>query len=215
MGNNDKATEQAEDQVIQGQQQKVEEPSIPYAQEYTYADYLTWEFDHMVELIRGKVFKMSKSQTSIHQQALGNLLLCVGQYLKKKKCKVFCGPFDVVLPLQNQRKKEACNTVVQPDLCVICDLNKIDKAGCFGAPDWVVEILSPHTSKKDLQLKYEVYEEAGVKEYWIVMPNEKLVEVFLSEDGKYVRIQTYTEEDVVAPVMLPELNIELCEVFDY
>jgi len=206
-----------EDQLKQDPQdsKKVEEPSIGYNREYTYADYLTWEFDHMVELIRGKIFKMSPAPTSFHQQVLGNLFLYVGNYLKKKRCKVYIAPFDVVLPVQNRKKKEACDTVVQPDLCVLCDLTTLDEAGYFGPPEWIVEILSPHTSKKDLQLKYDVYEEAGVKEYWIVMPSEKLVEVFVLEDGKYKRIQTYAESDVVKPVSIPELRIELAEVFDY
>ena len=217
MENNDPLKPTADDQLQEDpqEQQKAEEPSIGYHQEYTYADYLTWEFDHMVELIRGKVFKMSPAPTSFHQQVLGNLHVYVGNYLKKKKCKVYLAPFDVVLPVQNRKKKEACNTVVQPDLCVICDLRLIDKAGCFGAPDWVVEILSPHTSKKDLQLKYDVYEEAGVKEYWIVMPSEQLVEVFLLEDGKFRRVQTYAEDDLVVPATLPELKIELSELFDF
>ena len=104
--------------------------------------------------------------------------------------------------------------VVQPDLVVICDLTKIKERGCFGAPDWVVEILSPHTTKKDLQDKFDLYEESGVLEYWIVEPRNQTVEVFQLDDGKYRRIRTYTREDQVSPQLFPDLVIDLDTVFD-
>ena len=94
-------------------------------------------------------------------------------------------------------------------------MSEIDEAGCHGAPDWIIEIISPHTSKKDIQLKYEVYEEAGVREYWIVFPKEKLVEIFVLENGKYRRVNMYTEEDTIHPVIFSDLEVKLGEVFDY
>lgn len=194
---------------------KAEEPVAEYGELYTYGDYLKFKFDYMVELIRGKIFKMSPAPTSFHQIVVGNFHLEIGNYLRKKSCQVFIAPFDVVLPVRNPKRKNASDTVVQPDLCVICDKSKIDEAGCWGAPDWIIEILSPHTSKKDLQLKYDVYEEVGVKEYWIAMPNEKVVEVFVLENNKYKRVQSYTLEDTVQSITLPELSIELAEIFDY
>ncbi len=191
---------------------KVKEPIAQYGEQYTYADYLKFEYDHMVELIRGKIFKMTPAPSSGHQEisiALGSIIFT---YLKDKKCKVFDAPFDVVLPVHNQKKSSA-TTVVQPDICVICDLDKIDKAGCNGAPDLIIEILSPSTSKKDLNDKYSIYEESGVKEYWIVMPQEKLVEVFYLESGKYQRIKAYTSDEIISPILFPDLEIQLQEVF--
>ncbi len=190
----------------------VEEPTSHYGQEYTYADYLKFEYDHMVELIRGKIFKMTPAPSSGHQLISSEINRIFGNYLKGKLCKLFPAPFDVVLPIHNQ-KKDTSTTVVQPDLCVICDLSKIDKAGCNGAPDLIVEILSPSTSKKDLNDKYSIYEEAGVKEYWIVMPQEKLVEVFYLENGKYQRIKAYTADEIISPILFPDLEIQLQEVF--
>ena len=97
---------------------------------------------------------------------------------------------------------------------MVCNPEIIEEAGCFGVPDWIIEILSPHTRKKDLQLKYDVYEEAGVKEYWIVMPQEKLIEVFILENGKYRRVKTYAQDDEVPSHTLPELSLKLEEIFD-
>lgn len=136
-------------------------------------------------------------------------------YFKDQECLLCAAPFDVVLPIQNRKQKKDSHTVVQPDLCVICDPEKIDDRGCFGAPDWVLEIISPHTKKKDVQLKYEVYEEAGVKEYWLAFPIEKLVEVFVLENGKYKRVGMYTPEDVIHPQIFPQLEVDLGSAFDY
>lgn len=194
---------------------KAGEPSLSYDGHYTYGEYINWNFDHMVELIRGKIFKMSPAPSSMHQIVAGNLFLEIGNYLKGRSCRVFIAPFDVILPIPSERKRNESNTVVQPDLCVICDPALIEETGCFGVPDWVIEILSPHTSKKDMQLKYEAYEEVGVKEYWIVMPKEKLIEIFLLEEAKYQRKSVCVPEDNVSPFTLPELSIDLSMVFDY
>lgn len=190
----------------------IKEPSAEYGKVYTYADYLKFEYDELVEIIKGKVFRMSPAPKSYHQEISSNLNVLIGNYFWRRECKVFAAPFDVVLPIRNE-KKNSSTTVVQPDLCVICDLNKLDEAGCFGPPDWIIEILSDSTSKKDLNDKYEVYEECGVKEYWIVMPKEKLVEVFVLVDGKYQRIKTYTQDETVSPSGFPELLIPLIDVF--
>jgi len=189
-----------------------EEPTSDYNKIYTYADYLKFEYDHMVELIRGKIFEMTPAPTSWHQQISSQLHIKIGVYLDNKTCKIYAGPFDVILPVKNQ-KKNTSTTVVQPDLCIICDTNKIETAGCIGAPDLIVEILSPSTSKKDLNDKYSIYEESGVKEYWIVMPAEKLVEVFYLENGKYQRIKVYTSDEILSPVLFPDLEIALTDVF--
>ena len=127
---------------------------------YTYADYLTWQFTEAVELIKGKLYKMSPAPVDAHQAILGNLFTEFSIFLKKKKCQVRFAPYDVRLTSIRDDKQET--TVVQPDLCVICDVSKIDKAGCNGAPDFIIEILSPNTSRKDTHEKFAIYEESGV-----------------------------------------------------
>jgi len=190
-----------------------EEPTMGYNRsDYTYADYLKFTFDEAVEIIRGQIFKMSPAPKSYHQQISSRLFLPLGNFFVNKNCELFHAPFDVVLPVKNQ-KKNTSTTVVQPDLCIICDLDKIDEAGCTGAPDLIIEILSDSTSKKDLNDKYSIYEECGVKEYWIVMPKQQLVEIFSLQNGKYQRIKTYTKDEAVQSLVFPELSIGLEKVF--
>jgi Uma2 family endonuclease len=191
---------------------KVKDPSASYDGEYTYTDYLKFEYEHMVEIIRGKIFKMTPAPTSWHQMISAELFGQLYIHFKSKSCSVFSAPFDVILPIKNQQKNTS-TTVVQPDISVICDHNKIEEEGCVGPPDLIVEILSPSTSKKDLNNKYSIYEESGVKEYWIVMPKERLVEVFFLVNGKYQRIKTYTEKETIKLLLFPELKIDLKEIF--
>lgn len=192
---------------------KAEEPDLSLS--YTYADYLKWDLPEMVELIRGKVYKMSPAPTARHQTIVVNLVTEIKAFLKKQKCKVFVAPFDVRLPRKGKANEDII-TVVQPDICVICDPTKIDKRGCLGAPDWVIEILSKHTSAKDLNEKFEVYEEAGVKEYWVVHPGEQTVLVYtLNDSGKYEGIlKPYVRTDKIQPKTLSGLTIDLEEVFE-
>jgi Uma2 family endonuclease len=187
------------------------EPDFTYGG-YTYSDYLKFDMDYMVEVIRGKLFKMSPAPGSTHQEILGKLYVDIAVFLAKKDCKVFVAPYDVILPVKKIGFAKS-QTVVQPDICVICDKSKIREKGCFGPPDWIIEIISPHTTKKDLQLKYDVYEESGVNEYWIVMPKSQVVEVYILENNRYLRLGAYAYEDTVAPVTLPGLEITLAEVF--
>jgi len=190
----------------------VKEPTIDYNAQYTYADYLKFDFEEMVELIKGKIFRMSPAPRVTHQQISSNLHRILANFFHHHPCQVFHAPTDVVLPVKN-KKKESATTVVQPDICIICDLSIIEDLCVYGVPDLIIEILSPHTRKKDLQNKYEVYEESGVKEYWIVMPEEKLVEVFLLNNNKYQRIQAYTETDVVPCQIFEGLEVDLTDVF--
>lgn len=185
---------------------------------YTYADYLTWQFDEAIELIKGKVMAMSPAPSSEHQSISRNILLVIGNYLHKKTCKVFNAPFDV--RLYDHKKSIVANrdiySVVQPDLCVICDKTKIDVQGCLGAPDWIIEILSRGNSKKDMQLKYDLYQESGVKEYWMVYPYEKAVHQFVlsEETEKYQLIHMYSGEDLAIPLLFPDCRIDLTDVFE-
>jgi len=193
---------------------KIEEPDLSGT--YTYADYLTWQWTEIAELIRGRIYKMSPAPGSMHQRVSMQLTLEIGNFLRGKKCKLFSAPFDVRLPLSSKQKTdEQITTVVQPDLCVVCNPAKIDDRGCLGAPDWIIEILSMHTSAKDLREKFDVYQDAGVHEYWVVHPQEQTVLVYrLNAKGKYEGILTpYIRTDRVAPVTLPGLIVNLEEVF--
>ena len=181
---------------------------------YTYADYLTWEWEQMAELIQGKIFKMSPAPGSAHQSISGNFHVPIWNYFHGKKCHVFLAPFDVRLPGPSKKDKDI-GTVVQPDVCVICDPSKIDERGCLGAPDWIIEILSSHTSSKDLTLKFDVYEAAGVKEYWVVHPSEQTVLVYaLDKYGKYVgKLRPFVRTETISPMLFPDLSISLEQVF--
>jgi Uma2 family endonuclease len=137
---------------------KVDEPDPSYA--YTYADYLQWKFEERLELFRGKIFRLS-APNRVHQQISGNLFATIYTFLKTNPCKVFHAPFDVRLPVKNKKKDEEITTVVQPDICIICDETKLDSRGCCGAPDVCIEILSPGNSRKEIRLKHELYEEAA------------------------------------------------------
>jgi Uma2 family endonuclease len=179
---------------------------------YTYADYLKWQFDECVELIRGKIVRMSPAPSSYHQTVSLNLSLVLGNYLKRQNCKLFVAPFDVRL-VRKQNDSEI-QTVVQPDLCVICDTTKIDGRGCLGAPDLIIEILSPATSQKDVHDKFDLYEEAGVKEYWIVSPTDHIVDVFLLTEGKYVFVKKYAGNDLVPVNIFESFSIDLKDIFE-
>ncbi|MES2268726.1 MAG: Uma2 family endonuclease [Bacteroidota bacterium] len=178
---------------------------------YTYADYLTWNFDERVELINGVVFDLPTPFT-LHQRISGHLSATLGNHLIGKPCEVFSAPFDVRLPRLTGNDREII-TVVQPDICVICGPAKIDDKGCLGAPDIIVEILSPGNNKKELKNKYEVYEEAGVTEYWIIHPQEKTFLKYTLIDGNFVPSKLLTIGDDVTTPVLPGFVLSLDELF--
>jgi Uma2 family endonuclease len=179
---------------------------------YTYADYLKWTFDDRLELIKGKIFKMTPAPGSVHQRISIRLTRWIANYLEGKSCEVFSAPFDVRLSRVLAQDKEII-TVVQPDLCIVCDPSKIDDKGCFGAPDIVIEILSPGNNKKELKNKYEVYEEAGVLEYWIIHPQEKTFLKYTLTDEKFQPSRLLTIGDEVTTPVLPGFVLSLEELF--
>ena len=187
---------------------KVEAPDI--AGNYNYADYLQWTFDGMVELINGKIFKMAPAPSSGHQIILMELSGICWQHLKGNPCKIFIAPFDV--RLSKFKEDKLVDSVVQPDLCIICDPTKIDEKGCNGAPDMIIEILSPSTAQRDLDLKFNLYEENAVLEYWIVQPNDQTVSVFDLIDSKFTLRGIYHRAKIVE-VKTIGLDIDLNEVF--
>ncbi len=185
---------------------------LDLTQIYTYADYIKWKFEERVELLRGKIFKMGAPSTA-HQRISMQMGSTINAYLKGKPCEVFSAPFDVRIPRKTIEDKDII-TVFQPDLCVICDPSKIDDRGCLGAPDIVIEILSPANNKKELKYKYEIYEEAGVKEYWIIDPREKSVQINLLTNGKLIAHGYLFEEDKITSELLPGFSLDLGVLFD-
>ncbi|MEZ4987610.1 MAG: Uma2 family endonuclease [Saprospiraceae bacterium] len=164
---------------------------------YSYADYLTWQFSERVELFRGRVFRMSPAPNRRHQEISFELSVYIGVFLKGKHCKAFTAPFDVRLPLpENKQKSGKVDTVVQPDIVVVCDPSKLDEQGCNGAPDFIIEILSPGNSRREMKTKFELYETAGVKEYWLVEPLRECVTCYhLDATGQYVGSRPYFADD--------------------
>ena len=175
---------------------------------YTYADYLEWDDDKRYELIDGRVYMMS-APTSNHQDVCREISRVISNYLVGKRCKLYFAPFDVRLTPKPFGKDD---TVVQPDIVVICDPKKIDRRGCVGAPDLVIEITSPSTSARDKLLKFNKYLWAGVREYWIVDPRDKTVSVHLLNENRYVT-NVYGKDDTVPVATLEGCEVNLKDVF--
>ncbi len=181
---------------------------------YTYADYLTWQIQERVELLRGKIRQMAAPNRG-HQGISLNLSRLFSTALLKSPCKVYAAPFDVRLTRFSKLKNKEVTTVVQPDLCVICDPEKLDVRGCIGAPDLVVEILSPGNSKTEMKDKFDLYEEAGVREYWLVYPGERSVQIFqLNETGRFIGLRPYVDGDIVTTPVVPGMEVVLADVFE-
>jgi len=187
---------------------KVEETARQYEQieRYTYEDYCTWDDDQRWELIDGVAYAMS-APTWQHQDISGSLLVQIANFLEGKPCKVFAAPFDVRLNADTFD-----NTVVQPDVIVICDRAKLSRTGCAGAPDMVIEILSPSTAGHDMIRKYHKYLQAGVREFWIIDPAIKVVRVCLLKDREYEQID-YLDADIVPVQILKGCYIDFKKVF--
>lgn len=174
---------------------------------YTYADYWTWTDEARYELMDGVAYAMSPAPAPRHQEIGGEIFRQIANYLKGKRCKVYNAPFDVRLDPDG-----ADDTVVQPDITVVCDPGKIDGRGCRGVPDMVIEVLSPSTGRWDRVTKFSKYRAVGVREYWMVDPETRTVQAcVLGAEGYVVRGYDETEE---APVSVLEgLCVDLREVF--
>lgn len=155
---------------------------------------------------------MSPAPATRHQTIALNLITEIGSYFKGRSCKAFFAPFDVRL-VKGKQDDANIFTVVQPDICVVCDETKLDERGCMGAPDWIIEILSPVSSKKDLNEKYNLYEENGVGEYWVVFPDSNIINQYVLQNGVYQYIDSFPQSARLAPAIFPELVISLEEVF--
>ncbi|MFC4210084.1 Uma2 family endonuclease [Pedobacter lithocola] len=180
---------------------------------YSYANYLNWLFEERVELIKGKIFKMSPAASRIHQEISRNIFNPLVNFLKKQPCKVYSAPFDVRFPKESKEDKDVY-TVLQPDICVVCDKSKLDYHGCIGAPDIVVEILSPGNTKMELLNKYKVYEEFGVKEYWVVSQSDQSILIYtLNDFGKFQPSKIFTLSEKITSTVLPGFELALDDIF--
>ncbi len=204
------------------QKNTVEEPAMAYGdivspdqldpgKLYSYADYFRWKFKERVELIKGLIYKMSPAPSPVHQSVAFKMGFKLGLFIT---CPIFPAPFDVRLPDSTKQKNDQLvYTVVQPDICVVCDAAKIDDRGCIGAPDLVIEILSPGNTQKEMGIKFTLYEESGVKEYWLVQPQDKIILVYILKDNKYIGLKPYTAEDEIISTLFPELKFKVKEIF--
>lgn len=172
----------------------------------TYADYLQWPEDTRYELIDGEAFLMSPAPLVEHQEVAGEVYRQLANQLDGKPCRPFIAPVDVRLPRKDETDA-AIDTVVQPDVLVVCDPSKIDRRGVRGAPDWLLEVLSPSTAAHDQIAKRRTYERAGVREYWLVHPGDRTLTVYVLDNGQYGRPEIYELKDATPVGVLPGVSI--------
>ena len=182
---------------------------------YTYSDYLTWADGQVRELVDGFTKMMAPAPSSVHQRVCAKLITRLTNLIERNNgtCEVFPAPFDVRLPKNGEKSDHQIYDVLQPDICVVCDPSKIDKNGCVGAPDLVVEIQSISTARYDLTEKFDLYEAAGVREYWVVFPFDEGIEVFLLQpNGKYDQGKKY-ERGKIPVHIFDGCEIDLAKIF--
>lgn len=188
---------------------------MPLPQEekkYTYEDYLKWSEDERWEIINGVPYLQAAPSPS-HQLISGELYRQFANYLQGKTCKAYLAPFCVRLADDDEKKNEDIKKVVEPDISIICDTSKIDGKGCNGAPDLIIEVMSPSSIKMDRLIKFNLYEKAGVREYWIVEPEGKIISVFtLQSNNRYGRPEIYTEDNKIVSTF-PGLIVDLSALF--
>jgi Uma2 family endonuclease len=185
-------------------------PALKNEHLYSYADYKDWDLKvgERYELIYGEAYAMAGPNTK-HQQILIELSSQFHDYLRGKPCKVFPAPYDVRLFYEED---ESDDTVVQPDIMVICDKNKIGPEGCRGAPDLVIEILSPSNTAIEMERKFSLYREAGIREYWIVDPVNNSIKAYRFQ-GELIITNTYGTKDTIPISIFPDFSIALEQVF--
>ncbi|QBN19947.1 Uma2 family endonuclease [Flavobacterium nackdongense] len=181
---------------------------------YTYADYLLWQFKDRVELIKGKIFKMSPAPSRSHQEISWVLARQLDKVFHKTSCKMYSAPFDVrLINFKDSTDDNQITSVVQPDLCVVCDTNKLDEKGCVGAPDLIIEILSPGNSNREMTIKFDLYEENGVKEYWIVNQSEKTILIYVLKENKFIGLKPIVESGKLESPTFPSLKFSVKNIF--
>jgi Uma2 family endonuclease len=181
---------------------------------YTYSDYLAWDDNQRWEIVNGEAYDMSPGPGTAHQLIAAELMRQIANQLEGRPCNALPAPFDVRLPL-GEEKEEDIENIVQPDISIICDSSKLDEKGCLGAPDIIIEILSPSSVRRDKLEKFNLYEQAGVKEYWLVSQADKMVEVFtLGETGKYGRPAIYGESSTIPFNTIKDITIDFSKIFN-
>lgn len=179
-------------------------------QHFTYKDYRQWPDDERWELIDGVAYNMCAAPALRHQGASTELGYMIRNFLDGKPCRVFAAPVDVFFPPLHQMDEDEVDTVVQPDLVVVCDPDKLREKGIWGAPDLAVEILSPSTSRKDQREKFDLYQRSGVKEYWVVDPRGHWLQQYvLGPDGTYLPEITFDRTGTMECQVLPGLVIDV------
>lgn len=180
---------------------------------YTYVDYMAYSENERVEIIDGHIYAMSPAPSRIHQEIISTLVIEIGNYIKSSKgpCKVYPVPFDVFL--FDEETLDSCRNIVQPDISVICDKNKLTDKGCAGAPDFIVEVVSPYNPSSDYVRKLSLYEHFKVREYWIVNPmNENILVYRLDENMHYSAPETYTFKDKIKVGIYENLQINFADI---
>lgn len=181
---------------------------------YTYGDYRRWPEDERWELIDGVAYNMCAAPTTGHQRVVVELGYQLEGFLRGKPCRLFLAPCDVFFPRLREQDEDDVDTVVQPDLLVVCDPSRIRSNGIWGAPDLTVEILSPTTSRKDLREKYDLYQRSGVKEYWVVDPTGRWVQQYvLGPQGVYAPEVTFVETGTVVCTALEGFTLNVAELW--
>lgn len=203
----------AEYRTGESRKNQVQEPDMSGS--YTARDYLSWTFDGLYELIRGKVYKMSPAPSTNHQRiALNITRRLIPHFNPGDRCELFFAPFDVFLVKSGDDWRKT-RTVVEPDICIICDPSKINLHGCIGSPDFILEILSPSTATKDQREKFDIYGEYGVPEYWIADPfSRSVTRNILKTNGRYQIQRPSFEKEVVTPRQFPDLKIKVEDIFE-
>lgn len=180
---------------------------------YTFADCLGWDEKERAEIIGGEVLMMAPP-SRIHQKISGEIFRQLANFLEGKRCEVYSAPFGVRLFEKDGDRPEDVDTVVEPDITVVCDTSRLDQHGCKGAPELVMEILSPSSRRHDMLVKLNLYQRAGVREYWIVNPEDRTVQVMLLDSKGYLRIhEDYGQEDTAVVNVLEGCTIDLTKVF--
>lgn len=196
-------------------EEAVKEPVPMYGNLYTYADYLRWEFEERLEIIRGKIYWMTPGPGRTHQTIVTRLSFHLGNYFENHRCHLFHAPFDVRLidPMKKSKEDEDIVTVCQPDLMVVCDEKKLEERGVIGAPDFIVEILSPGNAKKEMGIKFELYEENGVREYWMVGPSEHVIYQYVFNGEKFIGRKPVIEDEKIHSAIFPNLAFDVEQIF--
>ena len=188
--------------------------NMPMPQEkgkYTFTDYLSWDENERIEIIHGEAIIAQAAPSPVHQEVAYQIARQIGNYLEGKRCKVYPAPFAVCLDYG--KSDDEADTVVEPDISIVCDMSKINEHGCKGAPDMIAEVVSPSTARRDRMVKLNLYEQAGVREYWIVDPLEQSIQVYLLDTGRYRIADYYAKEDIAKVHVLDGCFVELSKVF--